>query len=241
MRNVQHPTSTITILVAVAALTFAAPDAATTQSPPRPDRPAWVVGDVPDTVWILVEEAVASGDEDTMKGLLQDAERMARAELVGHEDNVGRRFALAAALGMRADREGGRTKVRAAAAMHDELLVVLRLDPGHAQARYMLGRLHAGVCRMSGVTRWLATNLMGGATLKQASWELAEENLAYAERALPGVPDHHLQLARLYLDTGRPDDASREVDHVLALEARSPLELEAVAEARALRSELDSH
>lgn len=205
----------------------------------RPARPAWVVGDVPDTVWILIEHAAATNDEDRMKRLLIDAELLAREATVGQDENVGRRFALAAALGMRADREGGRTKIRAAADMHDELLAVLTLDPGHAPARFLLGRLHAGVCRMGGVTRWLATNLLGGATLKQASWEGAEENLLYAERAMPQVPDHHLQLARLYLDTGRPADAADEVEHVLALPATSPLERAARAEASLLRAELD--
>jgi hypothetical protein len=202
-------------------------------------RPAWVVGDVPDSVWILMEAAAESADEAAMKALLRRAEDQARAALVGQEDNVGRRFALAAALGMRADREGGRTRIRAASEMHDELLVVLELDPGHAQARYLLGRLHAGVRRMNGVTRWLATNLLGGGTLKQATWELAEENLAYAERVMPQVPDHHLQLARLYDDTGRPERARAEIDHVLALDATSPMEQAARVEALAFRAELD--
>jgi len=203
----------------------------------RPDRPAWVVGDVPDTVWILVEAAVASPVEDEMKQLLRDAEALAREGTIGQEDNVGRRFALAAVLGMRADREGGRTKVGAASAMHDELVEVLALDPDHAQARFMMGRLHAGVRRMNRVTRWLATNLLGGSTLKQATWELAEEHLDFAETHAPDVPDHHLQLARLYRDTDRPDLANRELDHVLALPARSPMEEAARAEAIRLQAE----
>ncbi|MDX1495168.1 MAG: hypothetical protein R3253_13960, partial [Longimicrobiales bacterium] len=78
---------------------------------PDRTRPAWVVGDVPDTVWILVEASVASGDDDQAKRILRRAEGLAREAVVGHEDNVGRRFALAAVLGMRTDVEGGRTKV----------------------------------------------------------------------------------------------------------------------------------
>lgn len=203
----------------------------------RTDRPAWVVGDVPDTVWILVEAAVAAPEEDEMKQLLRDAEALAREGTVGQEDNVGRRFALAAVLGMRADREGGRTKVAAASGMHDELVDVLALDPDHAQARFMMGRLHAGVRRMNRVTRWLATNILGGSTLKQATWELAEEHLRFAETEAPEVPDHHLQLARLYRDTDRPDLANVELEHVLALPAVSPMEEAARAEAIRLQAE----
>jgi hypothetical protein len=209
-----------------------------TEGQGRMARPAWVVGDVPDTVWILMENAVASEDEDRMKRLLVEAEGHAREAVVGHDDNVGRRFALAAVLGMRADREGGRTKVRAAAALHEELQVVLELDPDHAQAHYMMGRLHAGVRRMNGITRWLATNLLGGATLKQASWEEAERHLSFAEDRAPEVPDHHLQLARVYRDTGRPELALPELDHVLDMHVTSPMEREARGEALQIQAEI---
>lgn len=209
-----------------------------TEGQGRMARPAWVVGDVPDTVWILMENAVASEDEDRMKQLLVEAEGHARDAVVGHDDNVGRRFALAAVLGMRADREGGRTKVRAAAALHEELQVVLELDPDHAQAHYMMGRLHAGVRRMNGITRWLATNLLGGATLKQASWEEAERHLSFAEDRAPEVPDHHLQLARVYRDTGRPELALPELDHVLDMQVTSPMEREARGEALQIQAEI---
>lgn len=197
------------------------------------EKPAWVVGDVPDTVWILMEHAVAVGDddEDRMKEVLKEAEGLARDAVVDHESNVGRRFALAAVLGMRADREGGRTKVKAASALYEELDVVLALDPDHAQAHYMMGRLHAGVRRMNGVTRWIATNLLGGDTLKQASWEEAEHHLAFAVERAPDVPDHHLQLARVYRDTGRPELAIPELEYVLAMDLESPMEREARREA----------
>lgn len=203
----------------------------------RLEKPAWVVGDVPDTVWILVEASVEEGG-DQGKAILREAERHARAAVEGNETNVGRRFALAAVLGMRTDVEGGRTKVGVASDLYDELGVVLELDPEHTRARYMMGRLHAGVRRMGGMTRWLATNLLGGGVLKQASWEEAERHLAFAEEHAPEVPDHHLQLARLYLETGRPELAARETRHVLGMPARSPLERAARLEAEELAAEL---
>lgn len=193
-------------------------------------RPAWVSDDIPEEVWQRVEAAVTAADEERQE-LLVEAEHHARTRLAEHPESVDRRFTLAVVLGMRADREGGRTKIRAASALHDELSAILEERPDHARARYLLGRLHAGVRRMNGVTRWLATNLLGGATLKQATWAGAEEHLTFAERAAPEVPDHHLQLARLYEDTGRPDRARQELEHVLELEPRSPMEQEAHAEA----------
>ncbi len=205
--------------------------------PPR-QRPAWVVDGVPETVWLLVEASRATDDDGEMKDLLKGAETHARASAEGHEDDVGRRFALAVVLGMRANEEGGRTKVRAASALHVELEAILELDPEHARARHMLGRLHAGIRRMNRITRWIATNILGGGELKKATWEEAERNLAFAEEHAPEVADHHLQLACLYRDTDRPELALQELEHVLALPAGSPLERAVKEEALGLKKGL---
>jgi Tfp pilus assembly protein PilF len=93
---------------------------------------------------------------------------------------------------------------------------------------------------MNRVTRWIATNLLGGDELRKATWEAAEENLAFAEDRAPEIADHHLQLARLYHDTGRPELALRELEHVVEVPAVTALELAVRAEAMALREELGS-
>ena len=102
----------------------------------------------------------------------------------------------------------------------------------------MLGRLQAGVRRMGRVSRWFAKNVMGGGTLTSATWEAAEENLAFAEEHAPQVADHHLQLALLYRDTGRPELAAEEVGHALEIEPRNTLEQAVHDEALRVRSEL---
>lgn len=213
-------------------------DAQDHQTGPRPERPAWVLGDIPDSVWILVEASVARVDSDESKALLREAERHARDALVGFEDDVDRRFALAVVLGMRSEREGGRTKVHLASELYEELRAVLEREPEHVGARHLMGRLHAGVRRMSGLTRWIATTLLGGGLLESASWEEAERDLAFAESHAPEVPEHHLQLARVYVDTGRPQLACEEVLHVLALPSSSPMARATRAEALELWDEL---
>jgi hypothetical protein len=200
-------------------------------------RPEWATEAVPDTVVTLVERAADTDDGDFRKRLLREAELHAR-EAVMAEDDTSLRYALAVVLGLRANVEGGKTKVQAAAALSDELDVILEREPDHVGARHMLGRLHAGIRRMSRITRWLATNLMGGDELSRATWEAAEENLAYAEEVAPHVPDHHLQLALLYRDTDRPELAAEEVTHVLAIEPRNVLERAVREEALRVRSEL---
>ena len=193
-------------------------------APALREPPAWVVEGVPDTVWILVEATYADVDDDLAKEMLMDAEDHARTAAQGYENDVGRRFALAVVLGRRADKEGGRTKIRVASECHEELEAVLELAPEHPQARHLMGRLYAGVRRMGSITRWIATNLLGGGELKQATWEAAEAHLLFAEQVQPEVSDYHLQLARLYRDTDRPELALQEVQHVFDLPVTTPLE-----------------
>ena len=201
-------------------------------------KPTWAVEGVPDTVWLLVKaSSEVLDDEDRMKALLEDAEAQARAA-VEEEDNVARRFALAVVLGMRANGEGGRTRVLKASDLHKELDVILERAPDHAGARHLIGRLHAGIRRMNRITRWIATNLLGGAELKKATWELAEQNLLFAEQYAPDVSDHHLQLANLYRDTDRSELALREVGHVMEMRLTSLMEEAVLDEALALREKL---
>jgi len=124
---------------------------------------------------------------------------------------------LAAVLGARATLEGGRARIRAARELHAQVDRVLALDPEHAGAHHILGRLHAGVMRLDRLTRFLATRLLGGGALAGASWEAALEHLALAELREPCRPEHHLELARLHLDLSRLDDALSEVGHALEL------------------------
>jgi hypothetical protein len=202
-------------------------------------RPEWAGETVPDTVVVLVERATQAPEGDARKSLLRQAEEQARLSLAGPDVDFGRRYALAVVLGLRANAEGGQTKVRAASDLSAELDSLLAAEPGHAGARHMLGRLHAGVRRMNRITRWIATNLLGGDELKRATWEVAEENLLYAEQQMPAVADHHLQLALLYRDTGRPHLAVGELQHVLAITPTSALEREVFAEASQVLADLD--
>lgn len=198
---------------------------------------AWDVAPPPDSIWALVDAAVEA-DDDRRKEILREVEASVRAALAEDEASVDRRYALAVVLGARANTEGGQSKVRAAAELHEQLVAILEADPGHVGARHLLGRLHAGVRRMSRVTRWIATNVLGGSELKRATWAAAEENLAYAEARAPDVPDHHLQLALLYRDTGRPALAAEEIRHVMDLQAFTAKDMAAQAEASRVWAEL---
>ena len=201
-------------------------------------RPAWVGDGVSDTVWVLIEAALAEPDKNRTKIMLKEAESEARSSIAGREGEAGHRFALAVVLGLRTEREGGKTKIAIAADLKKELDATLAIDPAHARARHLRGRLNAAVLRMSSITRWLATSVLGGGELKKASWQQAESDLVFAEVQVPGVSDHHMQLANLYRDTKRPDLARAEVEHVLAMPFRSTMETAVHSEALKLKKKL---
>jgi len=172
--------------------------------------------------------------------LLSAADTVAR-EAVGEDPgSVERRYALAVVLGLEAEREGGRAKVRAASALYDQLQAILAMDPEHVGAHHLMGRLQAGVMRMDRVTRWLATHLLGGGILKRASWSAAEQNLAYAAEEAPSVPDYGYELAHLYEDTGRPGMALEEAQRVLVMDPSAALEPTVHAKAAALVMRLEA-
>lgn len=212
--------------------------AAAQNGPSAIARPAWVVDGMSDRVWVLVESALAEQDKSRTKAMLKEAEVQARSGITGHEGEAGPRFALAVVLGLRTEREGGKTKIAIASDLKKELEATLAIDPAHARARHLRGRLNAAVLRMNPITRFLATSVLGGGELKKASWQQAESDLVFAENQAPGVSDHHMQLAHLYRDTKRPELARAEVEHVLAIPFQSTMETAVHAEALKLKKRL---
>lgn len=202
----------------------AAVDAIRDLPPGEGAPPAWAGSDVPEPLWRLAEAALEAGERARQICLFREAEAEARALLDADSTDLGARFGLAAVLGLRADREEGKDLLRTASALYVELERILATDSEHARARHALGRLQAGIMRMSGMKRFVATKFMGGEVLSRASWKGAEENLAWAERTMPDVIDHHYEMAHLYIDTDRPTLAVEELAHVLSHEPRSAME-----------------
>jgi hypothetical protein len=148
-----------------------------------------------------------------LAGLEPDARRMA-AEA---PDDVAAQYRLAAVLGAQLDHASGESKMRGAAEVRAQAERVLQLDAVHAGASYMLGRIHASIMRMSGFKRFMAKQLFGGSALQGASWEKAHELLEVAVREDPCVPEHHLELARVYAHYGDVERAERELEYVRQL------------------------
>lgn len=157
------------------------------------------------------------GDPDAVHGALLALQDSLSQRLEAEPGAAEDRYLLAAVLGARSEVSSGRERLAFAGAMEVEARRVLADRPNHPGAQHLVGRLHAAVRRLSGFKRFAARTLFGGEAVDGASWESARVFLEAAESGAPCIPDHHYELARLYLDLGEDGLAVREVRHTLEL------------------------
>jgi tetratricopeptide (TPR) repeat protein len=179
-----------------------------------------------EALWKSAREAVSLGmlaaDSDDQERRYAQAESFARTAIrVNPADAQGHHW-LAVALGRQALNEGPRTKVRLAGEIRREALAALAIDSLHAGAHHVMGQWHAEVMRLSGFSRFVARRLLGADAFEEASWDEARRQLERATQLAPGMLIHHLELARIYLDSGHPDGAREEVRTVLERPAIEP-------------------
>ncbi|NUQ11799.1 MAG: tetratricopeptide repeat protein, partial [Gemmatimonadaceae bacterium] len=114
---------------------------------------------------------------------------------------------LARALGRTALSVGVRERVRYAVDVRRCALKALALEPDHPGALHVMGMWNAEVKRLSGVELFFARRFLGGGVLGQANWDDA---VRYLERAVAVDPErltHKLDLAGVYADVRRRDEA----------------------------------
>lgn len=157
-----------------------------------------------EALWRASREAIDLGEFDDRgrDSLYQLGELYARRAVQANPQSANAHFSLAKALGRRALSLGARDRVKFAGEVRKEALEALKLDSTNAGALAVMGMWHANVMRLSGVSRFLAKNLLGGKVFDEANWNDA---VRYLERAAAVEPDrivHKLNLAAVYADTG---------------------------------------
>jgi tetratricopeptide (TPR) repeat protein len=193
-------------------------------------------------LWRAARETVnlgmlaSSGDE--AKGWYRKAEGYARRAHQANPRGVEAGEWLAIALGRAALHEGPRSRVHMAVEIRDVALATLALDSTNAGAHHVLGEWNAQIRRLSGIERWMAKNLLGGSVFDEASWEAAEHHLLLAIRYDPDGLLHYLDLARVYRDLDRKEDAARLLEELLAKPAVAPTDALTREDAEAFRREL---
>ncbi len=126
-------------------------------------------------------------------------------------------FMVAQALGRLSRERGGQERVRYGKQIYDAASKALALDPTHDGAHHVLGAWHAEVLRLSGVARFFAKTFLGGGYLDRANWDSAVVHLQQAVESRPEYIYHRLELAEVYLDRKRYDDAREQLEQIALL------------------------
>ncbi len=182
-----------------------------------------------------IPDRVRSAKRDS---LYARAERLARRAVAADSTRAEGHFALAAAVGRASLTMGRKERIRRARVIRDEALRTLAIDPRHDGAYHILGRWNAEIMRLSGLSRFFAKNLLGAGIFGQASWEEAVSNLEHAVALDPGRLYHRLELAEIYVDRKRYDDARSELTQLGALPDREIMDSVYRRQAQALAAKL---
>ena len=169
--------------------------------------------------WKAAREAVDLGEFNASKEertrLYQTAERHARRAAAINPGDAEGHFHLARAIGRNALTMGTRDRIKFAKEVRNHALEALKLDPKHAGALHVMGVWNAEVMRLSGFSRMIAKNFLGGQIFGQASWK---EAVRYMEESVAVEPErlvHHLDLGKVYADVGDKAKAREQFEIVV--------------------------
>lgn len=164
-------------------------------------------------LWKAAREAVDLGefepDRAKQKEYYTEAERWARRAVAVDSADAEGHFHLSRALGRVALTLGKKERIRYAKEVRQQALLALQYDSLHAGALHVLGRWNAEIMRLSGFSRFIARNFLGGDVFGQASWDKAVSYLEKSVQLDPKRLVHHLDLAEIYRDRNKPGDKER--------------------------------
>lgn len=173
-----------------------------------------------DALWKATREAVDLGEFERQANVRSAYFAKAvgyarRAVSVNPGDPEGH-FHLSRALGRTALALGPRDRVKYGIEVRQHALDALRVAPRHPGALHVMGVWNAEIMRLSGFSRAIAKTFLGGQIFGTASWAEAIRYLELAVEIEPNRLVHRLDLARIYRDVGRRDDARRSYEAALA-------------------------
>ncbi|HET6580219.1 MAG TPA: hypothetical protein VFG66_18015 [Gemmatimonadales bacterium] len=166
------------------------------------------------------EQIPDSARSPARDSLYTRAERLARRAVEANAMGADGHFALAAAEGRAALTLGKKERIRRAKIIRDEARRAIALDPRHDGAWHILGRWNAEIMRLSGLSRFFAKQFLGAGIFGQASWAEAVSDMQRAVVLDPGRLYHRLELAEIYVDRKRYDDARSELAQLARLPDR---------------------
>ena len=177
-----------------------------------------------EALWKASRSAVDLGsfdrNDDKRSLEFKNAELYARRAVEVNPGDAEGHFSLARALGKNALTQGPRARIKYAGDVRTHALECLKINPKHPGCLHVMGMWNAEVMRLSGFTRMLAKNFLGGKIFDSANWADAKR---YMEESVANEPDrivHHVDLAGVYRDTGDKAKARAEWQTAMKLPNR---------------------
>lgn len=174
-----------------------------------------------EALWKASRSAVDLGSyekNDEMRGVYyRNAEAYGRRAVAANPSDAEGHFSLARALGKNALSLGPKARIKYAGDVRAQALECLKIKPKHPGCLHVMGMWNAEVMRLSGFTRMMAKNFLGGKVFGTASWPEAKR---YMEESVANEPDrivHRVDLAGVYRDTGDKARARAEYEAVMKL------------------------
>jgi tetratricopeptide (TPR) repeat protein len=172
-----------------------------------------------EALWRASRAVVDVGEFDDARrdSLYKIGEQYGRQAVAALPNSAMAHFVLAKAIGRHALTLGTRDRVKFAGEVRKEALESIKLDSINPGALHVMGMWNANIMRLSGFSRFMAKNLLGGKTFGEANWDDAAK---YLERAAALEPDrivHALDLAAVYLDRGDKAKAKETYQKALSL------------------------
>ncbi|WP_337169493.1 hypothetical protein [Gemmatimonas aurantiaca] len=173
-----------------------------------------------DALWRASRELVDLGEFETDRKVqtarYAKAEVYARRAMAEHPEQADVHFHVSRAVGRTAMAASARDRVKYAVEVRTHAIDALARDPKHAGALHIVGVWNAEVMRLNGIARAFAKAFMGGKVMGSASWAEAVRCLEQAVAIEPERLIHRLDLARIYRDMGRREDARTAYQAALA-------------------------
>jgi tetratricopeptide (TPR) repeat protein len=164
-----------------------------------------------DALWRAARAAVVIGiDEEgsrVQNRWLDPALDWARRAASSRPGEVDGLYWRGVSAGRRAMNAAPGYAVELAQMVYDDAHAILAIDPQHAGAHNMLGKLNYEVMSMSRVKRLVARTFMDRPSLDDTSWEQAEYHLARAAELAPELVLFQFDVAQLYRKRGRREEA----------------------------------
>ncbi len=121
---------------------------------------------------------------------------------------------------------------------YEDAHAILAVEPDHAGAHNLLGKLHYEVMSLSRLERILARLFMGNAAIREASWDEAEHHLARAVESAPDLVLFRYDLGALYEKRDRYEEAATHLREAVRLPAAEYIDAGVQEEAASLLERL---